>query len=128
MARARSLRKASTPAENKLWDALRRKQIHSLRFRRQYPLGTYFADFVCLPARLIVEVDGGQHADDEGLIYDRKRTAWLEGQRFRVLRFWNHEVFENMDVVLDRIADAVKAPLPLAPSRKGRGKASAKVR
>ncbi|MDE2162662.1 MAG: endonuclease domain-containing protein [Alphaproteobacteria bacterium] len=121
--RARALRKLATVAEQKLWEMLRRKQVHGLRFRRQYPIGPYFADFVCLPARLIVELDGGQHAEDNALEYDRRRTAWLESQRFRVLRFWNLDVFENIDGVMDRIADAVKEPLPLTPSRKGRGKA-----
>ena len=121
IARARALRKSATEAEKKLWEILRRKRIHGLRFRRQYPIGPYFADFVCLPARLIVELDGGQHADDVAFIYDRKRTAWLEGQRFRVIRFWNLDVVEDIDGVMDRIADAVREPLPLTPSRKGRG-------
>ena len=119
--RARALRKSATEAEKKLWEILRRKHIDGLRFRRQFPIGPYFADFVCLPARLIVELDGGQHGDDAAFIYDQKRTAWLEGQRFRVIRFWNLDVFEDIDGVMDRIADAVREPLPLAPSRKGRG-------
>ena len=119
--RARALRKSATEAEKKLWEVLRRKRIHGLRFRRQYPIGPYFADFVCLPARLVVEIDGGQHADDAALAYDSRRTVWLEEQRFRVLRFWNLDVFEDIDGVMDRIADAVREPLPLTPSRKGRG-------
>ena len=114
--RARELRKSATEAEKKLWEVLRRKQIHGLRFRRQYPIGPYFADFVCLPARLIVELDGGQHAEGSSLAHDRKRTTWLEGQHFRVLRFWNLDVFENIDGVMDRIADAVRVPLPLTLS------------
>jgi very-short-patch-repair endonuclease len=117
ISRARALRKSATEAEKKLWEVLRRKQIHGLRFRRQYSIGPYFADFVCLPARLIVELDGGQHAEDSALAHDRRRTAWLEGQRFRVLRFWNLDVFEDIDSVMDRIADAMREPLPLTPSR-----------
>jgi len=120
--RARALRKSATEAEKKLWEVLRRKHIHGLRFRRQYPIGPYFADFVCLPARLIVELDGGQHADGAAVAHDNRRTTWLEGERFRVLRFWNLDVFEDIDGIMDRIADAVREPLPLTPSRKGRGK------
>jgi very-short-patch-repair endonuclease len=120
--RARELRKESTGPEKKLWETLRRKRVDGLRFRRQYPIGPYFADFVCLPARLIVEVDGGQHADnDEQIRHDKARTAWLESQNFRVLRFWNLDVMDNLEGVIDRIADAVRTPPP-APSRKGRGR------
>lgn len=120
--RARELRKESTEAEKKLWNALRRKNMGGLRFRRQYPLGPYFADFVCLPARLVVEVDGESHAEEAQIRHDRVRTAWLRSQRFRVIRFWNSDVFENIDGVLDVIADVVRKPPPPTPSRMGRGK------
>ncbi len=124
--RARELRANMTDAERKLWDVLRRKHINGLRFRRQYQLGPYFADFICLPARLIVEVDGGQHAEEDQVTHDERRTAWLNGQNFRVLRFWNLDVLKNLDSVVDAIEAAVRGPLPrsasrFAPSRKGRG-------
>ena len=131
VARARDLRANATDAERKLWEALRRKQISGHRFRRQYPLGPYFADFVCLPVRLIVEVDGGQHAEDEQRVHDEKRTAWLARNRFRVLRFWNWEVRKNLEGVIGAIEHAVRDTPPpeersrrsrsSAPSRKGRG-------
>ena len=123
--RASSLRKKSTEAEKKLWAKLRRKQFHGLRFRRQYPLGPYFADFVCLPARLIVEVDGAGHAEAEQVEYDERRTEWLVSQNFRVLRFWNIEIFENIDGVVARI-DAVmrEGPLPPPPPARGGGRKS----
>ena len=120
--RSRALRKQSTEAEKKLWRHLRRKQFYGLRFRRQYPLGPYFGDFVCLPARLVIEVDGATHTGDKQAEHDRRRTEWLHSQNFRVLRFWNVHVFENIEDVLDRIDAAMREhPLPPAPSRKRRG-------
>lgn len=120
--RSRALRKQSSEAEKLLWQKLRRKQFHGLRFRRQFPLGPYFGDFVCLPARLVIEVDGGQHAEVAQADHDKRRTDWLRTENFRVLRFWNPDIFENMDGVLDMIDAAIReAPLPLSPSRKGRG-------
>jgi len=112
-----------TDAEARLWDRLRRKQIGGVRFRRQYPLGPYIVDFVCLPARLIVEVDGGQH--DLQSEADGIRTRWLEAQGHRVIRFWNNDVLSNTDGVVERILVALRPRLdtpPPAPSRKGRGK------
>ena len=122
--RSRALRKSSTEAEKLLWQKLRRKQFHGLRFRRQFPLGPYFGDFVCLPARLVIEVDGGQHAEAPQADHDRRRSDWLRSEDFCVLRFWNPDIFENMDGVLDRIDAAIRErPLPPTPSRKGRGSA-----
>jgi very-short-patch-repair endonuclease len=119
--RARELRKATTPAEQKLWQVLRRKTINGLRFRRQYPLGPYFADFVCLPARLVVEIDGDTHTSEEDRANDERRTRWLTGQDFRVVRFWNIDVFQNLDGVVEQIERAVReaASPPPTPSRKG---------
>jgi len=100
-----------TDAERKLWSRLRAHQLGA-HFRRQAPLGPYVLDFVCFTARVVVEVDGGQHADSEK---DHVRDAWLQAQGFRVLRFWNNEVLENIDGVLEAImAELNKAPPPQA--------------
>ncbi|HEV2562950.1 MAG TPA: endonuclease domain-containing protein [Rhizomicrobium sp.] len=129
--RARELRANMTDAEKKLWDALRRKQVNELRFRRQYSLGPYFADFVCLPARLVVEMDGSQHGDEKQAEHDRRRTAWLQSQNFRVMRFLNRDVLKNLEGVVGTIERAMRdGPPPdvraqsartSAPSREGRG-------
>jgi very-short-patch-repair endonuclease len=110
-----------TDAERKLWWQLRRKQIDGHRFRRQVPIGPYIVDFACLAQRLLIEVDGGQHSDN--VERDAVRTEWLESQGFRVIRFWNNEVFENMGGVLQVIDAALEerpAPTPALP-RKGGG-------
>jgi very-short-patch-repair endonuclease len=95
--RARKLRREPSEAERRLWQALRQRQLAGYRFRRQHPLGRYVLDFVCLEARLVIEVDGGQHSEQQ--TYDQARTAWLAAQGFRVLRFWNHEVLNNLEAV-----------------------------
>jgi very-short-patch-repair endonuclease len=102
---ARALRKNPTDAERHLWRRIRRKQLNSFKFRRQYPIGTYIVDFICLKARLIIELGGGQHMIQAA--YDRKRDLWLENQGFRVIRFWNNEVLEHTDGVLQRIMNAL---------------------
>lgn len=94
-----------TDAERRLWAWLRRKQIDGYRFRRQVPLGPFIADFVCFDARLIIEVDGGQHADI--VAQDARRSAWLERQDFRVLRFWNNEVLTDAEGVIALIRRAL---------------------
>jgi very-short-patch-repair endonuclease len=79
-----------------------------LRFRRQHPFGPYVADFACLPVRLIVEIDGATHATEEEIAHDRRRNAYLRKHGFRVLRFWNSEIYENLDGVLQTIWNAVE--------------------
>ncbi len=108
---ARRLRKNPTDAETHLWSRLRRKQIDGFRFRRQVPLGAYVADFVCFEARLIVEADGGQHAERAA---DKTRTAWLEAQGFKVLRLWNNDVLGNTDGVVAAIRSALARHPPHA--------------
>jgi very-short-patch-repair endonuclease len=108
--RARKLRKNATYAERVLWSALKGKQLKGLKFRRQCPLGDYFADFVCLSARLIVELDGVQHEEQAHVRYDRRRTMWLCGRNFRVVRFSNDDVRDNLAIVLSTIVHAVKHP------------------
>jgi very-short-patch-repair endonuclease len=101
---AKSLRKRQTDAEKLLWWHLRSKQINGLKFRRQEPIGQYIADFVCFEARLIIELDGGQHAGQQS--QDQERESWFMGQGFRTLRFWNHEVLENIEGVVEVIREA----------------------
>ena len=105
VAAARKLRRTSTDVERRLWHRIRDKQIEGFRFRRQRPVGRFIVDFICLDARLIVELDGGQHA--ENVAHDKKRSAFLESLGYRVLRFWNNEVIENMDGVLERLREAL---------------------
>ena len=91
-ARARRMRTEKTPAERKLWRALRDLNRQGLNFRQQAPIGPYIADFCDHSANIIVEVDGGQHGDADHLAYDQARTSWLQSQGYQVLRFWNNEV------------------------------------
>ena len=130
-AAARELRANMTDAERKLWNVLRRKHINGLRFRRQYQLGSVFCGFYLLACAL--DRRSGWRlstADEEQVAHDLRRTAWLNGQNFRVLRFWNLDVLKNLDGVIDVIDAAVREPLPRtslrvrAPSRKGRGESS----
>lgn len=104
---ARNLRSNMTDAEQKLWYHLRRKQINGIQFYRQRPIGNYVVDFYAPSAKFIVEVDGGQHFDAEGLANDQKRTAYLTNQGLRVLRYSNHQVFKETDAVVQDIEAAV---------------------
>jgi very-short-patch-repair endonuclease len=105
--RVRELRVQSTEAEKRLWRQLCDRQLAGFKFRRQVTFGPYIVDFVCFDCRLIVEVDGGQHAMN--ITKDEARTAWLESQNFRVVRFWNNEVLENLDGVLTRLLEVLNA-------------------
>jgi very-short-patch-repair endonuclease len=125
---ARSLRQQMTDAERRLWRHLRAHRLEGAKFRRQWPLGRYVVDFICLPAKLVVEVDGGQHADSES---DRIRDGWLEAQGYRVLRFWNNEVLQETDAVLERIVEWLDVPpsppLPLSPALSPKGERGRKA-
>ncbi len=113
--RAQQLRSAATPAERKLWTHLSRRQVAGVRFSRQIPIGPFICDFVSHSARLVIELDGGQHDENEGR--DRERTAYIEGMGFRVLRFWNTEVLESVESVISGIeAELLKAPPPAPPA------------
>ena len=108
---ARRLRSNMTDAEAKLWHAMRNRQL-GYKIRRQMPIGNYIADFACEQRLLIIEADGGQHCENS---YDVKRTAYLESQGWRVVRFWNNEVLENFDAVLGVILKELAiAPDPAA--------------
>jgi len=113
--RAKALRREMTEAERCLWQRLRAHRFMGLKFKRQKPLGRYIVDFVCLEIGLVVELDGGQHA--EQFVYDERRDYWLRTQGFDVLRFWNHEVLLQTDAVLERVRVWVeqKRPSPPAP-------------
>ena len=108
--RARTLRRNLTEAERRLWQILRLHQISGYKFRRQVPLGRYIADFVCHEARLIIELDGGQH--DHLSPCEAERTAFLQGEGYRVLRFWNNEVLQNLDGVHEVIMGELGAVTP----------------
>ena len=100
---ARELRKNSTDAENMLWYHLRAKQLRDLKFRRQQPIGNYIVDFVCFSKKIVIELDGSQHDLKKIKQKDKKRDRWLKNQGFKVLRFWNNDVLENTDGVLEVI-------------------------
>ena len=105
--RARQLRRDSTEAEKRLWRALRSK-LPQYKWRRQMPVGSYFVDFACFAEKLIVELDGGQHAT--ATTYDERRTRFIEELGYRVLRFWNHDALRNTDGVLETIAAELSSP------------------
>lgn len=116
--RARVLRKNMTDTERCLWSRLKRRQINGYKFRRQFAVGAYIADFICLEARLIIEVDGGQHAEQTEK--DKLRDKWLVSQNFHVLRFWNNEVLRETDAVVEAIMQALKStPTPSFPRKGG---------
>jgi very-short-patch-repair endonuclease len=98
---SRNLRKRQTDAENLLWRHLRRKHVEGFRFRRQHPIGRYIVDFVCLEKRLILEIDGGQHAIEK--VKDEERSKWLIAEGYSILRFWNNDVLTNLEGVLETI-------------------------
>jgi len=109
---ARRLRKNSTPAEQRLWRCLRSRSLHGFKFVRQEPIGPYVVDFVCREKRLIIEVDGSQHAESKR---DAARDQWLVDRRYRVLRFWNNEVLGNIEGVWNVIFAAASAATPPHP-------------
>ena len=114
---AKALRHRMTDTERRLWTHLRAHRLAGDKFKRQQPIGPYIVDFVCFGARLVIEVDGGQHLGSDA---DRIRDAWLEEQGYRVLRFWDNEVLTNLPAVLERIAGFL-SPSPPPLSREGRG-------
>jgi very-short-patch-repair endonuclease len=102
--RARGLRIRMTDAERKLWFALRDRRFAGFKFRRQVPIGRFIVDFVCFEQRLVIEVDGGQHADS---VADKRRDRWFVANGFRVMRFWNNEVLSNLEGVVTLVAEAL---------------------
>lgn len=95
------MRKNSTEVEKILWSHLRLNQLEGYKFRRQQPVGRFIVDFVCFEKKVVIELDGGQHMDEHEK--DQKRDEWLKSQGFKVLRFWNNEVFDNIEGVKEMI-------------------------
>jgi very-short-patch-repair endonuclease len=123
---ARTLRKNSTDAERILWSELRDHRLNGASFRRQVPIENYIADFMCHAARLVIELDGGQHFTDHVEQADAARSAAIEAKGFQVLRFNNHDVMTNRAGVLETIASAIKARAPALtlPRKRERGSAA----
>lgn len=103
------MRRAQTEAERRLWSTLRSHRLQGWKFKRQEQIGDYIVDFVCFRARLMIEADGSQHVESAA---DEQRTAWLECQGFRVLRFWNNDILLSGDSVATAILAALETPLP----------------
>ena len=108
--RARGLRRDHTDAERRFWSLVRNRQLAGFKFRRQTPIDRYFADFACAEARLVVELDGGQHADQS--TYDDERTRVIEACGWRVVRFWNHQVLLETESVVETVLAELKLARP----------------
>jgi very-short-patch-repair endonuclease len=102
-ATAKKLRSNTTPHERMLWRALKELPVDGTHFRRQAPIGSYVVDFFCPAKRLIIELDGGHHNEDDAFRRDQERQAWLEQEGYRVVRFWNSDVTSNLNAVMERI-------------------------
>jgi very-short-patch-repair endonuclease len=115
-AAARRLRANQTGAETRLWRELRRLEIKGTHFRRQVPIGPYVADFACMASRVVIELDGSQHGDERAKEHDDKRTRWLESEGYRVIRFWNNDLVENLTGVLETVYAALYGSRDVEPS------------
>ncbi|WP_257543717.1 endonuclease domain-containing protein [Sphingopyxis sp. DBS4] len=118
-ARSRELRLNATDAERKLWQQISARKLAGVRFNRQFPIGPFICDFVSRAARLVIEVDGGQHAAD--VAKDEARTAYLEARGYRVIRFWNNDVLERIEGVVSEIERTLQTCPPPTPPINGRG-------
>ena len=104
---ARNLRKNSTIQEKRLWNILKNKQFHNLKFKRQYPIGKYIVDFVCKEHKIVIELDGGQHNPPDQISYDKERSCYLGNLGYKVVRFWNNEVYENINGVIEKLEQEI---------------------
>ena len=109
---ARKLRKEQTDAEQLLWQLLRNRQFCGLKFRRQYPMAPYVLDFYCDEERLGIELDGGQHNEPDKKRTDKERTTFLEGKNVKVIRFWNNEVLQETEAVLEQLYNSLESLTP----------------
>jgi very-short-patch-repair endonuclease len=126
---AKAMRRDMTDAEPIIWYKVRAHRFRGASCRRQTPIGPYVVDFVCHAARLIIELDGGQHFESGNMVRDKRRDSYLAAQGYRVLRFNNHEVVTNKAGVLETIAEAIgRAPSLALPRKRGRGQGSADPR
>ncbi|MBQ3640968.1 endonuclease domain-containing protein [bacterium] len=103
--RAKNLRNNSTLQEQKLWEILRKKNFSGLKFTRQYPIGKYIVDFACRRKKLVIEIDGGQHNQEYNILSDEERTKFIESQGYKIIRFWNNEIIENIEGVYQKLQD-----------------------
>ena len=100
---ARNLRNNATLEERRIWNLIKNKQINGLKFRRQFPIGNYIVDFVCLKIKLIIEIDGGQHNETKQVEYDKNRTKFFESNGYKVIRFWNSDIYSNIEGVISEL-------------------------
>jgi len=100
---ARKLRKSQTAQEQKFWNIVRAHRFHGLEFRRQYPMGKYIVDFICRDKKIIVEIDGGQHNINKNIYLDEERTEFLNSKGYKVVRFWNNDIDNNMEGVYQKL-------------------------
>jgi adenine-specific DNA-methyltransferase len=124
---SRKLRENMTDAERRLWKVLQWRQLQGFKFRRQAAIGEFVVDFACFSHKLVIELDGGQHNEVSARAYDQRRTDWLQSQGFRVLRFWNHHVMEDVDSVVEVIWKSLQEAdqsmtLPPSPALPTRGR------
>jgi very-short-patch-repair endonuclease len=117
---ARMLRRNSTHAEKKLWSRVRAGQLGGFQFRRQFPIGEFIADFCCRERRLVIELDGAQHAGPAGEVHDQARSRLLLARGYRVIRFWNEDILKNLNGVLELIFAELRQPPPNLPLVRGR--------
>lgn len=111
-----------TIQERKLWNIIRNRQFFNYRFRRQFPIGSYIVDFVCREKKIIIEIDGGQHNEKNNINYDIKRSEYLALEGFKVVRFWNNDIDNNIDGVYEKLKEIFEIT-PSQPSPFGEGAA-----
>jgi very-short-patch-repair endonuclease len=116
--RAKALRQSSTDAENLLWYRLRNRQLMDLKFRRQRPIGRYIADFACVEIGLVIELDGSQHLEQAA--YDEQRARDMQQLGFRTLRFWDNEVLNETDAVMEKILQVAETLTPTLSRKRER--------
>ena len=102
---AKQMRSNMTDAESELWYYLRAKRFYGLKFKRQVLIGEYIVDFLCKEKNIVIELDGGQHNEDDNIVKDNERTKFLESQGYIVIRYWNNDIMQNIDSVLSDLKD-----------------------